>query len=146
MSGTARSILVFLFLAVLTPFVEAQNIRTPLVTVRPDSVEAKAILKAQVAWMKQGPGLPQISIHLSPLLIKRNDKYAYLVAHVSTSQPATLTNVSFLDAILELKDGQWVSDGYQGGKPKHGGSISDMCGYGDGVGPQVFKECKPIPR
>jgi hypothetical protein len=127
----------------LTPIAEAQNARTPLVAVTPSSIEAKEILKAQIAWIKLNPQLSKVSIELSPLVIKKNDKYVYLVARVSASgpQPTEFTKDSFFEAILQREDGHWTSLGYVIGRPKNGGSISDMCGYGEGVGSDVFKEC-----
>jgi hypothetical protein len=144
MSGIARGSLIPVFLVLmLTPIAEAQNARTPLVAVAPSSIEAKEILKAQIAWIKANPQFSKVSVELSPLVIKKNDKYAYLVARASTSgpQPTEFTKDPFLAAILQREDGHWTSLGYVGGKPKNDGSISDMCGYGDGVGADVFKEC-----
>lgn len=135
MPGMARSNLMLTLLGLMMALgLEAQEARTSLVVVKPGSDDAKAILQAQVVWMKRGS---QASIELSPVLIKRNDKFAYLVARVLVpgSQPDAL------DAVLEWKNGHWTSLGYQGGSPKHGGSISDMCGYGEGVGVEVFREC-----
>jgi hypothetical protein len=117
----------------------AQNGRTHLVAVTLSSIEAKEILKAQIDWLKTGPQFSKASIELSPLVIKRNDKYAYLVARASTSGPQP-TEFTF-EAILQRENGHWTSLGYVEGKPKSGGSISDMCGYGDGVGADIFKEC-----
>jgi murein DD-endopeptidase MepM/ murein hydrolase activator NlpD len=115
--------------------------RRSLVAVQPGSNDAKAILQAQIAWMKTDPQLS--TVNLSPIVVKRNDKYAYLVARISVSgsRPSWLAKDPFLDAILEWKDGHWTSFGYQGGSPKHGGSIADMCGYGAGVKGDVFREC-----
>jgi len=123
----------------LTPIADAQNARTPLVAVAPSSIEAKEILKAQIDWIKAGSQFSKVSIELSPLVIKKNDKYAYLVARASASGPQS-TEFTF-EAILQREDGHWTSLGYVDGKPKNGGSISDMCGYGDGVGSEIFKEC-----
>jgi hypothetical protein len=127
----------------LTPIAEAQNERTPLVAVAPTSIEAKEIVNAQIAWIKAGPQFSKVSVELSPLVIKRNDKYAYLVARASISgpQPTEFTKDPFLEAVLQRQDGHWTSLGYVRGKPKNGGSLSDMCGYGDGVGADVFREC-----
>ncbi len=135
MPGMARSSLMLTLLGLMIALgLEAQGARTSLVVVKPGSEDARAILQAQIVWMKRGS---QTSVELSPIFIKRNDKYAYLVARVSVpgSQPGSL------DAVLEWKDGHWTSLGYMVGGPKHGGTISDMCGYGDGVGVEVFKEC-----
>jgi hypothetical protein len=135
MPGTARSSLMLTLLGLMMALgLAAQGARTSLVVVKPGSDDAEAILQAQIVWMKTGSKTP---VELSPILIKRNDKYAYLVARMSVpgSQPGSL------DAVLEWKNGHWTSLGYMAGSPKHGGSISDMCGYGDGVGVEVFKEC-----
>jgi hypothetical protein len=124
----------------LTPIAVAQNGRSQLVAVAPTSIEAKEILKAQIDWIKAGgPQFSKVSIELSPLVIKRNDKYAYLVARASTSGPQPIEFT--FEAILQREDGHWTSLGYVEGKPKNGGSVSDMCGYGDGVGADIFKEC-----
>jgi hypothetical protein len=127
----------------LTPIAEAQNARTPLVAVTASSIEAKEILKAQIAWIKTDPQFSKVSVELAPLVIKKNDKYAYLVARASTSgpQPTWFTKDPFLAAILQRENGHWTSLGYVGGRPKNGGSINDMCGYGDGIGSDVFREC-----
>jgi len=136
------------FLLAFTCIVEAQGTRTPLVVVVPGSIEAQDIVKAQVAWMTSGPPLSHVLVKLTPLVVKKNDKYAYLVARASTpgSQPTEFAKDPFLEAILTVKNGHWTSLGYVVGRPQHGGSISDMCGYGDGVGPDVFKECEKPRR
>ncbi len=142
MSRITRSTVVLTLLGLMiAPGVEAQGDRTSLVAVQPGSNDAKAILQAQIAWMKTDPQLSKVN--LSPIVIKKNDKYAYLVARmsVSGSQPSWLAKDPFPDAILEWKDGHWTSSGYQSGMPKHGGSIADMCGFGAGVKRGVFKEC-----
>jgi hypothetical protein len=125
----------------IAPRIEAQVARTALADVQPGSNDAKAIIEAQVAWMKTDPQLSTVS--LSPIVIKKNDKYAYLVARISVSGPLPrwLAKDPLMDAILEWKDGRWTSLGYQGGSPKHGGSIADICGYGAGVKGDVFREC-----
>ena len=127
----------------IAPGVEAQSDRTPLVAVQPGSNDGKAILQAQIAWMKDDFQFSKALVNLTPIVIKKNDKYVYLVARISGSGslPSWLAKDPLLDAVLEWKDGRWTSLGYQGGSPKHGGSIADMCGYGNGVKGDVFKEC-----
>jgi len=124
----------------------AQRARTAIVAVDPKSGDAKAILITQAAYLKNDPALSKVSFDLSPVLIKRNDKYAYLVARVSRSRPLPppFAKDPFLDAVLEWKNGHWESSGYQAGKPNNGGSVADMCGYGAGLRPDVFKECRAV--
>ena len=149
MSAMERnSLLSAIFILAFTCIVEAQTTRQPVVVVAPGSIEAQEIVKAQVAWMTAGTPLSHVLVKLTPLVVKKNDKYAYLVARASTpgSQPTEFAKDPFLEAILTVKNGHWTSLGYVVGRPQHGGSISDMCGYGDGVGPDVFKECEKPRR
>ena len=83
-----------------------------------------------------------IATNITALLIRANDRYAYIVAHITSGGlPPELARDPVFDGMLERKGGRWVSLGYQSGSPKHGGSIADMCGYGAGVGPTIFREC-----
>lgn len=115
------------------------SLRSALQDVAPGSTEATAILEAQIAWMAESPFEGQGTITLEPLVLKRNDRFAYLVARVSG-----LPRDQFIDAILELQDGHWVSYGYQGlgaspGEPAF--QIKYLCGFGAGVSRETFIEC-----
>lgn len=109
--------------------------RTPLHAVALASPESTAIVEAERAWMMQNPAMAGVT--LEPLLIKRNDEYAYLGARV-TGAPA----MPYLDAVLELKGGRWESTGYMANTSKPSGSAKEICSYGDGVHREVFRECK----
>lgn len=118
----------------------AHTDRTRLHSVDVGSEESADIVDAQFNWMLQDPVVRAAAgggnVLVQPISIKRNDKYAYLVARAQ-GVPKT----PYLVAVLELRNGHWVSDGYVGYASMPTGSIQEMCRYGEGVSKLVFREC-----
>lgn len=110
--------------------------RAPLRALSTTAPEVIAMLEAERAWIAQDPAMGA-GVGLTPLIVKRNDKYAYLTAKVSGA-----ANVPFIEAVLELKGGRWISTGYMPSPTPPRASIRDICRYGDGVHREVFSECK----
>jgi hypothetical protein len=116
----------------------AQAARTPAVPAT--GADAREIVAATEAYLEHELGFP---VTLRASIIRKNDRYAYIVARVSASSPlpAFLARDPALDAMLEKKQGRWTTMSYQSGSPTNGGGAKDMCGFGDGVHANIFREC-----
>ncbi|MEJ1967788.1 MAG: hypothetical protein WDN03_03990 [Rhizomicrobium sp.] len=96
----------------------AQATRTPALPAT--GLDARDIVAATQAYLEHELGFP---VTLRASVIRKNDRYAYIVARVSASSPlpAFFARDPALDAMLEKKHGHWTTMSYQSGSPKNGG-------------------------
>lgn len=115
------------------------------------SPERTAILDAIRPMISQEAGG---NVEFQVLAIRSNGRWAYVYGRAQRPGGAPIGRIAgnqsmqrwasnpFIEAIAEHRGGRWAWTGHMLGRARSGGTIVDMCNFGDGVGPETFVECR----